>query len=451
VSEFDCCCDALRGNVVTPCSYDYTAARQEWNRAIQKYPMAIIYCSTNEEISKAICWATCNNIDIRIRSGGHNYEGYSTGNDVLVIDVSEMKQLELDEETNTLFVQSGVANSQLYEYVGGLGYPFPGGSCPTVGVAGYALGGGWGYSTRYMGLGCDSLKELEIINYQGQILTANENTNADLFWACRGGGGGNFGVVSAMKFEMPAKVETVTLFEVEFQEASRETMIQFLDIWQTWLAGLDDRITLSANLYNAADVGMGIYGRGLFYGSIGEIEAILQPFAAIESAVVHFEELSFLEAMEKIESTYPDYERFQSTGRFVQRKYDADELKNIVDLIRRRAEGSIYAAINLYALGGKVKSVGQTDTAFYYRNAAYIMGIQSVWWDNRYLPENRIWLYGKFRYLRDITTGSYINFPYRYLAAYETAYYGENVARLRQVKKQYDPMNVFCFPQSIRR
>ena len=450
VIRMNCCDDALSGNVITPCSENYEKARQEWNRAIQKFPLAIIYCSTSEEISKAICWARRHCIGIRIRSGGHNYEGYSTGNNILVIDVSPMQRLVLNEEANTLFIQSGVTNNQLYDYMGALGYPFPGGTCPTVGVAGYTLGGGWGYSSRYMGLGCDSLIELEMVDYQGTVLTANADTNSDLFWACRGGGGGNFGVVTSMTFELPAKVDTVTLIELAYSNTSQDTMIQFLGTWQTWLVNLDDRMTINASLYNSADDGMGIYGRGLFYGSAAAAELILQPFTEIEGASLTLEELTFWEAIQKIGATYPDSEKFQSTGRFVERQYDADELENIVELISQRAEGSVFAAVSVYALGGKVQTIDAADTAFYYRNAAYILSIQSVWEDNRYLPVNRPWLYEQFRYLRQITTGSYVNFPYSYIAAYESAYYGENVTKLRQINRQYDPQNIFCFPQSIR-
>lgn len=441
--------EGLSGKVITPCSNEYEQARQEWNRAIQKFPIMIVYCYSVEDVRNAVCWGVCNGIKIRIRSGGHHYQGYSTGNDVLVIDVSHMKQLKLDEADNSVFVQSGVENREIYDYLGAREYPFPGGTCPTVGVSGYILGGGWGYSSRYLGLGCDSLIALEMIDYQGKVLKAEKNHNSDLFWACRGGGGGNFGIVTSMTFKLPAKIAQVTLIELEYLDASSSVMARFLNIWQEWLTVLDQRMTINASLYNSAVDGKGIYGKGLFYGSAAEAAQILQPFEQIGVAL-SLKEMSFLEAMQQIQDAYPDSEKFQSTGRFVNRKYSIMEINTIVELIGERAEGSVYTAVSVYALGGKVNEVGRQSTAFYYRDAAYIMGIQSVWEEDGYASANRCWLYKKFQSIKQLTSGSYVNFPYNCLADYEEEYYGGNMCRLRQIARKYDPMNIFSFPQAIR-
>lgn len=444
------CYKGLTGKVITPCNMNYDVARQEWNRAIQKFPVAIVYCFTETDISNAICWARYNHIGIRIRSGGHHYEGYSVGDGILVIDISALKRIDLDEMNNTVTIQCGVTNTQLYHLLGSKGYPFPGGTCPTVGVTGYTLGGGWGYSSRYFGLGCDSLIELEIIDYQGKAIKANEQYHGDLFWACRGAGGGNFGLVTSLTFRLPPKIDHVSLVTIEYINTPPTIMLSFLDTWQKWLVNLDSRITMNASLYNSALDGMGIFGRGLFYGSASEAKAILKPFENIEGAVIDVQEMTFLEAIEKIEESYPDSEKFQSTGRFVNRQYNLEELTHIVDLINQRPEGSVYTAISVYALGGKVRNVYKTDTAFYYRDASYIIGIQSVWEDNRYAGLNQSWLYERFQYLYGLTIGSYVNFPYKCLQDYEQAYYGANVWKLEQVNGRYDPLNVFQFPQAIQ-
>ncbi|RCX07585.1 FAD binding domain-containing protein [Anaerobacterium chartisolvens] len=414
----------LTGKVITRYSPEYEEARQEWNRAIQKFPLAIVYCHNTEDVSNAICWARSRDIRLRIRSGGHHYEGYSTGNDVLVIDVSQMNHIYLDEVSNTVQVQGGVTNHQLYHRVAAEAYPFPGGTCPTVGVIGYTLGGGWGYSSRIFGLGCDSLIELEMVNSMGKVIKANETHNSDLFWACRGAGGGNFGVATGMTFRLPPKIDKVTLVELEYLQASTEIRIQFLSAWQQWLMDLDQRITINVSIYNSVVDGIGIYGRGLFYGTAKEADMVLQPLLQLEGARFDLKEMTFFEAIQKIEESYPDSEKFKSTGRFVNRQYTMAELKNIADLIGWRAEGSVYAAVSLYALGGKVGAVNKKDTAFYYRDADYIMGIQSVWKDRRYESDNTDWVHRRFKYLESITDGSYINFPYSCLLNYEREYYG---------------------------
>ena len=190
-----------------------------------------------------------------------------------------------------------------------------------MGVAGYVMGGGWGYSSRYLGLGCDSLLELEMVNYQGDIIKANALQNPDLFWASRGGGGGNFGVVTGMTFRLPAKVDRVTLVEFGYYYLSEDTMTAFLDNWQKWLIGLDNRMTVNASLFNSAEDGTGIFGRGLFYGPLEEANSLLQPLLPGGFHFVYLRESSFLEAIQIIEESYPEYEKFQSTGRFVNRQY----------------------------------------------------------------------------------------------------------------------------------
>ena len=188
-----CNFEGLTGRVVTPDDPFYQELRQVYNRAVNKFPLAIVFCQNEADVSNAVLWSRSHCVSLRIRSGGHNYEGYSTGNDILDIDLSEFNQIAINEALSLVTVQGGVTNKQVYETVSALGYPFPGGTCPTVGVSGYALGGGWGLSCRYLGLGCDNLVQLRLVNYEGVVLTASDTENPDLYWALRGGGGGNFG------------------------------------------------------------------------------------------------------------------------------------------------------------------------------------------------------------------------------------------------------------------
>lgn len=436
--------------IITPNNDKYTEARQGWNRAIQKYPLAIVYCKNYKDISTAICFARTNNIPIRIRSGGHNYEGYSTDNMALVIDVSKLNEIKINYEKNSVTIQGGVNNSQLYNFISSKGYPFPGGACPTVGVSGYTLGGGWGYSSRYLGLGCDSLIEIKLIDYRGYVITANDHINSDLFWSCRGAGGGNFGVIVSMTYKLPPKVEKVTLFDIHYYNATKATQIQFLDTWQKWITTADIRTNAKGGLYNSKSDGIYIYLTGLFYGTPEELEPILMPFKNIQGSQINTDYLSFLAAINKIASSYPPYEHFKSTGRFVNRYYSLDELKTIVNIVNQeRPKGSILTAVNIYGLGGKVKEVNKFDTAYYYRDSDYIMLIQSVWEDNRNKPENIQWVGKNFKYLYRITNGSYVNFPYYPLCNYQYDYYGQNVKTLQCVKDKYDPLNVFTFQQGI--
>ena len=239
----------LTGEVVTPKDPIYEEARQGWNRAVNKFPLVIVYCEKKQDVVNAIRWARKHRVEIRIRSGGHHYEGYSTGDCVVVIDISRLNRLKLDKKRNILKMEAGAKNTEVYDFIGSNGYVFPGGTCPTVGVSGFTLGGGWGLSSRLYGLGCDSLIELELVNYEGRLIKANKSCNADLFWACRGAGGGNFGVVVSMTFQLPKPTNSsVTLVRFFYVGTTKEKQAQVMNIWQNWLPKLDKRMTLVASI-----------------------------------------------------------------------------------------------------------------------------------------------------------------------------------------------------------
>lgn len=439
----------LTGEIVTPFHPIYNKARQGYNKAIQKYPIIINYCSTKVDVSNAVCWAKRHCIPIRIRSGGHNYEGYSNGNCVLVIDISRLNDMYIDTDSNLLHVESGVTNQQVYGLVSSFGYPFPGGTCPSVGVSGYCLGGGWGLSCRNYGLGCDSLTEIELIDYEGNLIHANGRVNEDLFWALRGAGGGNFGIVVAMTFQLPQKVDFVTLIEIDYLNVSEIEQEQFLSVWQNWLSKADDRMTLLGRVYQSERDGRAMLLRGIFYGEPEEANLILTDFLSLPNAVYNIEAVTFLEAITIIGSVYPPFERFQSVSGFVIQELSEEEIKSLVQIIQEPPNGSVFAGISLYALGGKVSDVGTNDTAFFYRNAKYMIWLETVWEKSEFAQVNREWIAKNYQLIRCLTIGSYVNFPYDKLEHYLEEYFGFHVNQLKRIKTKYDPCNTFSYPQGI--
>ncbi len=441
---------SIQGEIVTPGSIDYNIDRQIWNRAIQRYPSVLAYCESAYDVSCAVNCAYEMNIPIRIRSGGHNYEGYSIGDKVFVIDVSRINKIKIDEMLGTVTVGTGVQNSRLYEAVGRRGYPFPSGTCPTVGVSGICLGGGWGLSARRYGLVCDSLVEAQMVDYTGRILTANENTNRELFWALRGAGGGNFGVVVSLTFQLPPKTGNITYFELYYQNAEQATQIRFMDIFQRWIVTVNPDINVQAGIYNTESDGIYIFMRGICYGNPAKTKALLAPFYFTDKLEETVEYAPFLEVIRRVESSYPPSEKFKSTGRFVNRFYSKSELIKLTDIVNApRPTGSVLTSLSVYGLGGRVKCIKPRETAFYFRDAKYIILIQSVWEDDRYAEDNRRWVIEHFPEIYNVTEGSYINFPLLQLPNYVENYFGGNAPELYRVKQLYDPCNVFTFPQSI--
>lgn len=441
----------LTGKIVTKDNCEYEESRLAWNRAIEKYPLVIIYCYNEQDIMNAILWAKKNSIEIRVRSGAHSYEGYSTGNDVAVIDISKMNEIYIDEDNGIVKIGGGVRNREIYEALGRKNYAFPGGGCPTVGVAGLILGGGWGYSSRFLGLACDSLIEVEVINYKGEKLIVNDVENSDLFWACKGSGGCNFGIITSMTIKLKEKIEMGTLIYMNYPNISAEDNIKVIEVLQNLYKNLDRRINLKTAIYNSVEKGRGVKLTGLFYGNSIDAREILSPLENITNSMeIKIEDMSILECNRYIQDSHPDHEKYKSTGRFVYKDYNYTELKRLIEIIDNPAEGADYTAITFYGAGGAISDIGKLDTAYYYRDAKFIMGIQSVWEEDKYAYINKEWVKENFKTIELITEGSFVNFPLHELNNYEDEYYGENIKRLKEIKKNYDPYNIFNYPQVIR-
>ena len=438
--------NALSGVVVTKESPNYEECCLSWNRAIEKHPLVIVYCQENQDVIQAIKWAKQYGVPFRIRSGTHHYEGYSTGDQLLVIDVSCMNRIELNE--TTVKVQGGVRNRELYEAVCGAGYPFPGGGCPTVGVAGYTLGGGWGYSSRLFGLGCDQLIEAEVITAEGQLIVANANQHEDLFWALRGSGGGNFGVVTSLTYRLPEKIEMATLINIDYEHVGFAKVVDVALRYQRFFKNLDRRLNLKMAMYNSETKGKGVKLTGLFYGSKEEAQDLLSLFQ--DATDFDFYYMTVLQANREIQDSHPEFEMYRSGGRFIHRDYSADELLTMLDLIDERAQGSLYTAITFYGLGGAIADIEKDETASYYRDASFILGFQSVWEDPKYRAINNEWVLERFNVLATYTRGSFINFPIVQPGDYEKNYYGDNLEALKAVKRKYDPEGIFHFEQAIK-
>lgn len=442
--------DKLTGEVITKDHSRYEECRQQWNRAIEKYPLAIVYCSCEEDIVNAIKWARENHIEIRIRSGGHHYEGFSTGEDVLVIDVSRFNKIEIDEIKRVVYIDGGVRNRELYDKLCSKGYPFPGGGCPTVGVVGYTLGGGWGYSARFLGLGCDSLLEAQIINYNGEKIVASDFENKDLFWALRGSGGGNFGVVTKMVFKIPQKVLGATLINIEYPNRKFEDIVSILETYQTMYDELDYRVNFKLSIYNSKIDGIGVKIIGIFYGTEKDALEVISPLVKSKgNSKIDLKYMAIDKVNKTIQDAHPDYESYKSSGRFVVRDYRQDELFNVIKIIENPPLGCIYTAITFYGLGGMVSEVDIEKTAFCYREAKFILGFQTVWENPMDAEVNKQWMIKKFEFIKTITKGSFVNFPMAELDHYKGEYYGEHAQRLVEIKEKYDPKGIFEFPQGL--
>lgn len=436
-------CDGLTGRVIGPDDPAYEQARQDYNTAISQYPLLIVYCTAERDIANAILWSRRQGIPLRVRSGGHDYAGYSNGSGTLVIDTSLMNKITVNKRKGTAMVQAGVRLLPLYERLYRYGFGFPGGTCPTVAISGLVLGGGIGLSSRCLGLTADNLLQATLIDFAGRELTADSETHADLFWALRGAGGGNFGVASSYTFRLP-RVSDVSVIQLRWDN-SLAARNQFLPLWQEWLPGLDRRLSAFGGIYQ-----QGAWLNAFCYGEEATARTLLQPFLNLTGLTLQrIEYVPFIDAVKIIGAIYPRQESFQAAGRFVHRQLSQTELANLIAVIEQ-APDARDSSLRVYSLGGAVWDIAAAATAFAYRQADYILAVASSWQMPAEASLHRQWVRDGFDYLATISRGSYVNFPYSQTPNYQQAYYGGNLCRLQAVKQAYDPCNVFRFPQSIQ-
>lgn len=432
----------LTGKVITPYNKEYHILRLEYNLDINKFPLAIVYCYNSIDICNAVKWCRRNCIELRIRTRGHNYEGYSTDTNVLVIDTTYMHKINIDTKHGIVKIQAGANLKNIYSKLSKHGYAFNGGTCPSVGISGLVLGGGIGLSCRNFGLVTDDLLEIQMVNENGTLITANRYINSALFWACKGAGGGNFGVVTCYIFKLH-KVNKITLIQLRWNNVSRE---EFLALWQCWLKTVTKKVSCFAGFNK-----QGIYLNGFFYGSKSEAENILKEFLLLPDLLDNslIEYVPFIDAVKAIGSFYGPPNRFKSTGRFVYKSLSKSAIKNLIKYVDN-SPGEDNCSIRLYSLGGAIKQVPNNYSAYYYRNAKYIIGLMADWEKGERAELYKSWVAEVFQYVKPLTNGSYVNFPYSELKNYGYEYYGQNYYNLKKVKKIYDPNNVFKFQQSIK-
>ena len=172
-------------------------------------------------------------------------------------------------------------------------------------------------------------------------------------------------------------------------------------------------------------------------------------FISLAAAQYNIEAMSFLEAVTIIGSVYPAYEKFKSVSRFVLRSLTLNEIEQLTSILRELPDGSVFAGLSMYALGGRVSEVPRDATAFYYRNARYIIWLETIWEEDQFAEDNNLWIAENFPTIQSLTIGSYVNFPYSELPDYQREYFGDHVKELIRIKLKYDPQNIFSFPQGI--
>lgn len=434
--------EGLTGHVILQGSPGYDEARQNYNGRFNKFPIVIVYCEVTQDVVNAILWVRKYRLPFRIRDGGHSYEAFSLVGGGLVIDISRLLKLQINRENGTVQIGAGFRLLPLYEALWNQRVTIPGGTCPTVGVSGLTLAGGYGFLSRLWGMTCDNLLEVEMVTARGKIIRANHNQNPDLFWACRGGGDGSFGVITSFTFRVHP-IENVARYRLTWDFADLEKVVRY---WQMWAPRADDRLT-SLLLLPAQNQG-DLRSSGVFVGSEEELRWILRPLQeGTGPKTVEFHSTTWIETVHVFAGQPVKQELFKNSSAYVYEPLSDAALDVLIHNLQT-APGSANV-VSFDAYGGSIRLVPSNATAFVHRKALFVMQYQSYWAQDEEADKNIQWIEQFRKTMLPYTRGAYRNYCDSMIPDWPTAYFGENLARLKRVKQMYDPKNLFHFQQSI--
>ncbi|TMD15797.1 MAG: FAD-binding oxidoreductase [Chloroflexi bacterium] len=458
----------FQGSIALPGSEEYERARKPFiARFDELKPAAVALCAGEGDVVTALAFARRNEVEFAIRSGGHCFAGFSSSAG-LVIDLSLMSRIRIAD--GQVCVGAGARIGRVHEALAAEGLALPSGSCPSVGVGGTTLGGGLGVLGRLHGLTLDHLLSVRIVLADGHLLEVDETREPDLFWALRGAGGGNFGVVTEFRFE-PRPAPEMTNFYLVWPYRAATAVF---DAWQRAAPNWPDQIAAGLAFTSAPgpqeEPLVEVFGA--MVGTESDATALLGQIAGAAGADPEpsfCKQLSYREtclyqaglldvANDQVEET-PAGRLARQGCRFTKSEFFSSPLpiESVEALVRAftadRAPGQ-FRGLELAPWGGAYNRVSPTATAFAHRGEAFSLK-HAVIVDPTARPEPKeaahAWARKSWASVHGHGSGRvYPNFPDPDLTDWEHAYYAENYPRLQRVKARYDPDGVFRFPHSIR-
>ncbi|MGW1373996.1 FAD-binding oxidoreductase [Streptomyces sp. NPDC002446] len=464
---------SLDGQLIRASDAAYATARRLYNTRYDTLkPSAIAYVKHPADIAECLAFAKRHDTPVAIRSGGHSYAGWSSGNGKLVIDVSALSKVGAPSG-GTTHIGAGAKLIDVYTGLASHGVTIPGGSCPTVGISGLTLGGGHGVVSRAYGLTCDSLVGATLVTADGKTVHCDKNQHADLFWALRGAGNGNFGVVTELRFRThPAPRAVMAYMTWPWAKAAK-----VVASWQKWGPVQADEIWsachLDARPGGTPAVSVAAFSLGGYRELQNAIDKLAdQPGGPGPAATVRLTPTGYLDAMESYagcssKSTAQCHmpgslpgrtgagqlgrETYAARSHFFDRSLSATGIRTLMDQIESGGRKGVSGNVALTALGGAINRVGRTDTAFVHRGSRFLAQYLTSWPANGSPGTRTAWLNSFHDAMRRHSSGAaYQNYTDPGLADWKSAYYGAAATRLAQVKRTYDPQRLFStFPQAL--
>jgi FAD/FMN-containing dehydrogenase len=446
----------LRGELLDPGSAAYDAARVIWNGMIDRRPALIARCRNAADVMASVSYARDHSLVISVRGGGHNVAGYSVCDDGLMIDLSLMNGVRVDPSLDRAIVEGGAVWADVDAATTAFGRATPGGLISATGVAGLTLSGGIGWLRGTRGLSCDNLLAADVITASGRLIRASETENPDLLWALKGGGG-NFGIVVSFEFKLhPIASETMFCAPVYPEESANE----ILPKWRDYMASAPEEVTGLAEFstipkdeaYPENTWGRRVVALATVYdGPAEEGERITQPLRAFAEPLLDFSgRMPYRELQTLYDGLFPkgrDRCYWKST---YLKGLDAITIAEVTKQLATRPSEMTYASI--WKFGGAVQRVASNATAFGDRSMPFMFSLDAIWSDAADDNTNIDWVRDCWQGMQRFSTGRmYLNFPG--LGEGENlvrnAFGSETYRQLQEVKRKYDPNNIFKMNQNI--
>lgn len=447
----------LRGEIIEPGEPSYDEARVVWNGMIDRRPALICRPKNAADVVAAVNFGRDHELAISIRSGGHNVAGYAVGDDGLMIDMTLMNGVRIDVENRRAHVEGGALWIDVDSASAPFGLATPGGLISATGVAGLTLSGGIGWLRGLNGLSCDNLMAADVVTAAGHLVHCSEGQHADLLWALRGGGG-NFGVVVNFEFRLHP-IDTELMFCGPAYPEERASEI--LPLWRDFMASAPDRLSGLAEFSTLPDdPSLAPAARNrrvlalahVYEGPASEGERVVAPLRAFGTPLVDFSgRMPYRTIQTLYDAIFPkgrDRCYWKST---YLKSLDDHTLRDITARLSERPSEMTYASIWRFA--GAMQRVAADATAFGDRSAPFMLSIDAVWSDRRDDEANMSWARAFWQDMQRHSTGRlYLNFPGHgedgdlvRQALGDTIY-----ARLQQVKRKFDPQNLFRLNQNVQ-
>ncbi|MEW6519678.1 MAG: FAD-binding oxidoreductase [Thermodesulfobacteriota bacterium] len=446
----------LRGEIITAEHEQYAAACMVWNGLIAKKPGVLVRCQDVADVIAAVRFAGEHSLRVSVRGGGHNVAGACLADDGFVIDLSAMRSVRVDPQRRVARVAGGARLGDLDQETQVFGLAAPVGVVSATGVAGLTLHGGTGWLLRKHGLAIDNLLAVEVVTADGRLRRADQRQHEDLFWAIRGGGG-NFGVVTSFEFQLhpvgPQVWFSVPMYPLDrapevmaaFRKIMGESPDELMAIGVYWSAPAVPEVPVQ---YHGAPV---VILLSCYTGPFEQGEKAIAPLRTIGTPIADLSgPMRWLEVQKFLDGDYPDGGMYYWKSIFLDR---LDE--QVIDTLSRHAAGrpSSLSSIDIWTLGRAMGRVSETATAFYKRDAPYMIGIEANWTAAEDSDANIDWARKLYQDLREYTRGGeYLNFPgfFENRENQLAGAYGANLPRLQAVKATYDPENLFAGAVNIQ-